>query len=420
MLQITSCVSKNNTLEKNLIKNITEEQPLIDGTFTLDKSTLRNVVNAELKRENFERYQLTNHKIISNIEICNDNVYILDNENNVVSFSLKERKIKWTHKLQDADKDCFIGGVSYDHGKLYVNNGSTFLIILDGDNGEEIFRKSFYNPVYHKAHVLSKNVVLVQTINNNLFAFDTHNTKVLWNNNDDMSSGSTKFFEHVIVSSIENPATNSIISFLGSEKIVCIDKNSGNIIWAFHISNVFPSTEKYNIKNALLTSKPIIQGENLYLTLNCHLLKINTTDGTEIWKKNMYFGTLTSIDFLGENILVSSIFQNKIFSFNGSDGKLNWIGYLNKKDTYSSDEDDFITNQQIPFLIISKSDNLFALNLIHTNNLIYTFKYDENLKKFENISSNSTKFMKELIECSSLNSKELLLANAQYIFVHKR
>jgi len=105
----------------------------------------------------------------------------VDSQGHVSAFSLKDNKITWTTDIAKGslDRNFNAGGILYSDEKLFVTNGSRNLVILDAQTGDEIIRKEFPDILRTKPVMADDRILLVQTISNQLIAYDIKSSNLL-------------------------------------------------------------------------------------------------------------------------------------------------------------------------------------------------------------------------------------------------
>jgi outer membrane protein assembly factor BamB len=141
-----------------------------NSNFTIDKFS-HKFENLSLKLP---------YKIITDPLINNNQIFILDEKNNLLSYDLKENKIQWKISLKtDSAKKIVVGGLSIDDQRLYVINGSRNIYIIDRVSGYKIGQILLEDAIFSPVAIDDKNIYAL-VANNNLLAFDKTTLNNVW------------------------------------------------------------------------------------------------------------------------------------------------------------------------------------------------------------------------------------------------
>ena len=119
-------------------------------------------------------YKIANNEIVSEPAIHKDKIYSLDKSGNINIFSIDQKKILVSKTLKNSANDAIFdgGGILVINDKIYITNGTQYLIILDAFTGDELFRKKFETPVNTAPVLLANNIILIKTVKDNLIAYN--------------------------------------------------------------------------------------------------------------------------------------------------------------------------------------------------------------------------------------------------------
>lgn len=329
------------------------------------------IVEKNLKEYNFDQsilkeksFTLSKNTIIAEPIFAKGIVYSLDSKGFVSAFSKKNKENLWSHNTnqRSVDNNHFSGGLAYNSDKLYVTNGSRFLIVLDSSNGHELVRKEFSDIIRIAPVVLNDHTILVQTVSNQLFAYDTLTASVVWQHEGLFETLSSSYHVKPIVYN-----SNVIVNY-SSGQIFSLNLNSGEEKWGLNLSDQesvgIPSFEAVTI-----SCTPIVEDNFLYIASSTgKIIKLTLDTGLVIWEVNAY--DVQSMSLNGNNIFVTNN-ARQIAAIDTSNGKVKWASDLDlNNDKRKSKAVHFLT----PF--ITASHQSWKLNVISNNGEIYSFQAD--------------------------------------------
>ena len=350
----------------------TRVKNLIDLTPKLEKDSNEKVILSDAKKnpfsgEKIKSYKIAKNSIIAQPAIAKKVIYSVDSKGHVSAFSLKENKIIWTTDIAKGslDRNFNAGGILYSDEKLFATNGSRNLVILDANTGDEIIRKEFPDILRVKPVMADDRILLVQTISNQLLAYDTKSSSLLWMHEDGIETISTKNNVAPVIND-----HHALISYSSGE-VVYIDIKSGKEKWIFNLSNVgeagLPSFDP-----ALIVTTPIINGNHVYFaTSNGKVLKINLDNGTTIWQRQA--DDVQSISLFGDNLFITNN-ARQIASLSTHDGKVKWVGNLISEEERKTKRPQPVIFQA-PFVSVIDNNGI-ALNVVASNGQLYQFTQD--------------------------------------------
>ncbi len=346
---------------------------LIDLTDKLTIETTKKPIVSSAKEDPFiDKWKawhiISKDSIISPPIMVGDMIYSIDKKGYVNAFSLKYRVKSWSTNIvgNNKEKTFYGGGILYNDGKLFVTHGTRHLIILDTKTGREIVRKEFPDLLRLKPVKITRNLILVQTVSNQIFAYNTENYKIAWRHYGNLETISSKAHAHPVVHN------GFVIASYSSGEVFYINAITGEPKWNYMLSTIsdigLPSYDP-----SVIVTPPIISGNNVYFaTSNNKLVKLSLDSGIALWKKEVEdIQTL----LLHEGNLFITTNARQVAALNIIDGKVSWIGNLITPKERKKKRPKPVYFQ-IPF--ISKHNNNWSLNVIASNGELYKFISDNN------------------------------------------
>lgn len=314
------------------------------------------------KEKKAHSYKISNKAIIAEPTIAKGVLYSVDKQGYVNAFSLKEKKLLWNKNISGSEVDRYFnsGGLLFSDGKLYVTYGSRNLVVLDTATGNEIIRKEFPDIIRGKPVMVDDKLLLVQTISNQLVAYNIKSSKLMWMHEGGIEIISSKNHVHPIVHN------GHVLVSYSSGEIVYLDASNGSELWRYTLSNSelgLPSFEP-----AVIITKPIISANFAYFaTSNGKIVKLDLHEGKEVWVK--LAEDIQSMILHDNNLIVTNN-ARQIALLSAADGKVNWTA-----DLISTKERMSKKPKTVGFLdpFVVKNGNNYTVNIVASNGELYQF-----------------------------------------------
>lgn len=366
-LVIATCLAACDHIGSTKIKNLIDLTPKLE----VESNKAPRITEGKEDPYSLEKqknYNIAKSGIISEPAIAKKVVYTVDRKGYVSAFGIKEKKILWTTDIasSSSERKFHDGGILFSNGKLYVTNGSRYLVVLDADNGREIIRKEFPDIVRTKPVMATKDLLLVQTISNQLISYNVESSKFIWMHEGGLETISAKNQVHPIVQ-----GNNALVSYSSGE-VVYLDVHSGAEKWRYVLSSVGDSALPSFEPSAIVTLPIVSENFAYFATSTGKIVKLNLDTGTPVWLKDAE--NIQSITLHQGNLFATSN-ARQIASISADDGKVNWVGDLiSEKERGKKKPKPALF--QAPF--VSKSGEGFAVNVVANNGEIYKFITDIN------------------------------------------
>lgn len=321
-----------------------------------------------IPNRNIESYNINKTNIISVPAIAKSIVYSIDQKGYVTAFSLKEKNMLWSNKLDSSNSENYsIGGILYSNDKLYVTNGSRELFVISAITGEKILSKLFPDIIQTKPIMLDDKTVLVQTISNQLIAFDTEKLEVIWANEGEIGMISSRNHFSPFL------ANGYVITSYTSGELFCSDPKNGNVKWVHSLSDQSTDLDLFGpLSPTVINTKPVTKDDYIYIaTSNSRLMKIKISTGDVVWQKNIE--DIQSMTLSGNKLIITTN-GRQVAILSAQNGEVNWVADLltpSQNRTKLSP-----TVFQAPF-VVNDNYNKQSLNVIASNGELYSFKFDD-------------------------------------------
>lgn len=342
------------------VKNIIELTPKLSEQSKeaiITTATMKDLGDYNISKS--AAYNITRNKIIAEPAFAKGVAYFIDNKAGVYAFSKKTKKMLWSHNISTKDQSNYIGGgITFNEGKLYITNGSRFLVILDAESGHELFRKEFPDIIRTKPAILSKDVVIVQTVSNQIIAYDMVKSSTLWQHDG--------LFETIASSTYINPIiyNGHLIACYSSGQLVVLEVKTGQEKWTMNLSEG-QDVALASFETTTLSWRPIIDGDNIYIFSSLgKIMKIEIASGHIKWgaeAKDIQSATLN-----GNSLFITNN-AKQVAAISTENGKVKWVADLEIADK---------KKRAVTFLapIISKKGNNWVLHILGNNDQMYSFE----------------------------------------------
>lgn len=346
------CSKKIRTIVELTPKLMKESNDSIDVIPETIDSTVQNILK-------LPKYNITKSQIITPPTYSADILYCADNQGKVYAFSVNDRRLVWVKDISTiGQKDYIGGGVNFYNNKLYVTNGSRSVVVLNAHTGNELFRKQFPDIVRVKPILLNENVILVQTISNNLIAYDMLNAKIVWQHE--------VAFEPISSSTYVSPVIykDYVIACYNSGQLVALDLKTGQEKWDVSLLDG-NGMNLVSFEPTTLLSNLMVEDNYIYVVSSIgKIMKIDMLSGSVIWSRSAK--DVQAISLNGNSLfIVNNAKQVAVASkMNGSITSVADIEVEDKK------------KKAVKFIspIISQTDNKVLLNIIGNNGKMYNFE----------------------------------------------
>ena len=358
LFYLTSCDNIGSTKVKNLV----------DLTPKLEVETAKTPLFSTGKSDPFKEkkphsYTISKKAIIGEPAVAKGIIYSIDKQGYVNAFSLKEKKLLWSKNISgnEVDRYFYSGGILFSDNKLYVTYGSRNLVVLDVESGNELIRKEFPDIIRTKPVMADDKLLLVQTISNQVIAYNTTSSKLMWMHEGGIEIISSRNHIHPVLYN-----GYALVSYSSGE-VVYLNASNGSELWRYSLS----SSEELGLPNfepSVIITKPIISGNFAYFaTSNRKIIKLDLKEGKEVWIKTA--DDIQSMT-LHDNSLIVTNNARQIALLSTTDGKVSWTGDLISPKERMSKKPKTVTFLD-PFVV--KDGNSYTINVIASNGELYQF-----------------------------------------------
>lgn len=237
-----------------------------------------------------------------------ENVFLCDWQR-VIALNLETGKRAWRKKLAAPVTGC-VGDFA---DRLYVTDEDGIVYALDADNGDIIWQSDL-TISSASPPTANENIVLVQTVNEKLFALDANDGTELWSYSA-FAPPLTLFgsFRPIILG-------NVVLTGFADGSVVVLDPRSGNVI---SFSQLVLPQGTSDLENLVDIDATAVFHENIMFlsSYGGATIALDLQSGKEIWRRNLG-SSLPMVIFEQALYLVDN--DSRIYALNLGDGETIW------------------------------------------------------------------------------------------------
>lgn len=274
----------------------------------------------ELWGENFGKGISKRDILLAAPVVSGERVFAMDSRGQVSAFNLNTGERLWSNVLMAniagmKETKSRASGLAVDNATLFATTGFGGVFAMNSETGTPKWRKVMEAPIRIAPTVTDK-MLLVQTVDNKLYALDKANGQELWR------FGVAQ--EDTVIAGGASPAydaeDNVVIAGFSNGEIVVLNATIGTPLWSeMLVSNKqVTSTTEINTIGAY----PIVEDGIVYAISNSNImLAIDMRSGDKLWEKEI--GSMQNMLLAGDYLFVISN-RNVLYAVDKNDGKVMW------------------------------------------------------------------------------------------------
>jgi len=287
-----------------------------------------------------------------------ENIYLLDGDQRVKSFSVETGARNWNVQLESGrrrDKRGVGGGVAVSGDTLIVASGFGFVAALSAVDGSQKWRRDLSAPV-NGAPTIKDGQIYVVTQNNEIFGMSLATGEVEWS--DQAIAESARVLASPSVAAVED----LVVAPYSSGEVIAYLNANGRRLWNEGLSRAGRFTPISAIND--IASRPILSQGVVYAASQSGLLvAIDGRTGRRIWAQNI--GSVHAPAVIGQYIFIAGV-EGQLACLDINTGAVIWASQLdkfssrNKKKGRITYAGPIIANGRI--LLTSSTGNLIAFS----------------------------------------------------------
>lgn len=286
-------------------------------------------------------------------------LYALGNNGYITAFDAQTGSEIWVNKYyNEIEKKSFFdffgsyyisGSLSISNDTLFVTGGIGDVVSLDAKTGELLWSSKLSSPSRAAPLVVDDKIVIVQTVDNKVFALEFETGDILWNH---FGVG-----EEISILSSSAPTTNGkvlIVQYTTGD-IVSLDIATGDELWIESISS--PLDSAYNIGAPInVVTSPYLGNDKIIAAGNDgFMVALNPSNGDVIWRKEL--GVNKQFWVCGSEILALNR-DDVLLAVDSKTGFVIWKVALDNKDRELQFTSPIVINSKV--VVISSDGTMYS------------------------------------------------------------
>lgn len=330
--EVTSSSSQISTLPSSYINNSWPQNGLNSQHIVGNLKAGGNL--KEVWSQNFGK-GINKRDILLPVPVTQNNrIFVMDAKGIVSAYSIFDGTELWknsltTKSLGFKDTNSRASGLAVDNMMLYATTGFGGVYAMDAISGSPKWRKVLESPI-RIAPTITQNMILVQTVDNKLYALNKITGEELW-----------RFgvaHEDTVIAGGASPAfdaeENVVVAGFSNGEIVVLNSLIGTPLW----SHMLVSNKQVSSTTELnsITSYPIVENGTIYAISNSNVMvALDLRTGDTLWQNEI--GSTQNMLLVGDYLFTISN-KNVLYAVDKNDGTIIWS--LNMKDYLDVEEQD--------------------------------------------------------------------------------
>ena len=224
--------------------------------------------------------------LISTPVAAEGKVFTIDTKGIAKAFDLANGKQLWKRRLKHMNKNLKDnslsgGGLAYYQGKLFATTGFGKVFALNAENGEIIWDLDLKSPI-RIAPTANEDLVIVQTLDNGIFAIKIETGTVLWK--DKIEAENTTIVGGAAPA--YSPSQDLVVAAFSNGQLQAYKASTGSLLWSEWLISA-ASTESLSEMTSV-KANPVID-ENIVFAVgyNAPMIAIDIRTGVKLWQKEI-------------------------------------------------------------------------------------------------------------------------------------
>jgi len=249
-------------------------------------------------------------------------VFAVDVNGDLSAVSLATGNVLWQKELDDENERSDVGyggGVAYNNGNLFVTSGFGFLVALDAENGNELWRYSDIIP-FRGAPTIDDGRVFAITQDNQLITLSAETGELLW---DQVGIAENAGMLGAASPVIDN---GTVVTALSSGELVAALAANGRIVWQDALSSSRRLTPLATLAD--VDGNPVIDRGKLYAVSHAgRMVAIDMRSGERSWEADI---ASVGMPWVAGNFAFTTTIDGQIVCVNLQDGRIKWVTQLQR------------------------------------------------------------------------------------------
>lgn len=279
-----------------------------------------------------------------------DAVYTMDAQNIVTARATNLSHTLWHAELNgDNDNDAIGGGLAYESGRLFVTLAAGKVVALDAKTGQKEWSRSLKTPLRSAPAVLP-GMVLVITIDSQLFALDAATGEILWRHRGIQETASLL---GTVIPAVDE---GRVVVAYPSGEIYALSLRDGDVLWTDSL--ILPRRTTALGSFTGVGGDPVISNGIVYTVSQNGLLAANDlTSGLRIWEQPV---ASHSTPWVSGNFLYVVTTARQLVAIYRKDGRIKWVSDLPTHDGAEALNGPYLINGRV--LVLGSSGDYYAFD----------------------------------------------------------
>jgi len=254
--------------------------------------------------------------------IADGRLFFLDADHRVHAIDVASGDRVWTETLRPRgtrDRVARGGGVAAAGGRVYVTTGFGFVVALDANNGDEVWRANGGAP-FHSAPTYAGGRVYATTNDSELISIDAATGEVGWT-----YQAIAEPARILSASSVAVDGETVIAPFASGEVVALLGAN-GRRLWSDSLSRTGRLTSLSAIND--IAGRPVVDNGVVYAASHSGVLgAIDQRTGQRIWARSF---ASTQTPWIAGDVLYAVSVDGELAAFDRTTGNAFWVSQLRR------------------------------------------------------------------------------------------
>lgn len=288
------------------------------------------------------------------------NFYTLDSKGITQAYSLNDGEKIWRKRLKHSNKKnrdaSIIGaGLAVYDGKLFATTGFGKVFALNAENGETLWEQDLKSPI-RIAPTVDEDLVIVQTIDNAIYAIKINDGDILWK--DKIESESTTMIGGAAPAfSVKD---DLIVAAFSNGQLQAYKASTGTPLWSEWVISGEATDSIAEITS--IRANPVIADGFVYAGgYSGPLVAIDIRTGVKVWVKDI---AITSQPWVAGNFLFVLDNDGDLAAIERSTGKIVWSSIISAANSDKKSDiviaGPILTNDAL--LVVTSTGKLYSIS----------------------------------------------------------
>ncbi|MGE0753618.1 MAG: PQQ-binding-like beta-propeller repeat protein [Alphaproteobacteria bacterium] len=256
------------------------------------------------------------HTLIPRPVVAQDMVFAMDAEGNISAHSAQDISvIRWQSPgVSEEDEPQIIGGgLAFSAGRLYAVSGRGMVVAIDGETGQQLWRKATNIP-FRSAPRVEGDKLYAVSIDSQVYAFNTTSGDVVW------SQRGIRETAGMLRSVTPAVSRDLVIVPFPSGEIYALSAGDGRELWMDSLAT--PSRRMAAAIFAGIGGDPVIDGDVVFAVSSSGVFSVfNLVNGQKLWE---YPASSLNTPWISGDYAYLLTSDNILVSFMKYNGTVRW------------------------------------------------------------------------------------------------